>query len=675
VSERTYTADDMQVLEGLDAVRKRVGMYIGSNDSRGLQHTAWEIIDNAVDEALAGHCSTITVTLHDDGSIEVTDDGRGIPTDVNTKLGKTGVEIAFEELHGGGKFGGSGYAASGGLHGVGASVVNALSSRLEVGVSRGGHRYEISYQRGVPGTFSKAGAFSEKPGLRKAGKADKGATGTSVRYWPDAQIFTADAVIDLDKTLERARQTCFLVPGLAISVTDARGESPVEHAFRFDGGITDFVEFIAPGEPVSQALMISGEGDYLETVPMLEGDEMVTREVARTMQVEVGLKWVNDFDADVRSFTNIVATPKGGTHVAGFERALVKAVREAAAGTRGLKLAKDGITKDDILEGLKAVVLVRISEPQFEGQTKEILGTPAASKIVAQVVSDALTKWLTDRRTKNEAKKVLEKVARASVTREQVRQAKETRRRKSALEAAENLPSKLADCRSTDLEFTELFIVEGDSAGGTVKAARDSETQAVLPLRGKLLNVYKSTTEKRMLENAECAAILAAIGAGVGKGFEVGSRRYGRTCLLMDGDTDGSHIRTLVISLLLRHCRPLLEGGHVYAAVPPLYITTVKNAKEPLYAFTETEQLQVLARLKKEGKQVKGISRLKGLGEMSSEQMELVLLDGRVMRQLTVEDGEAADRMFELLMGPDVAARRDYIVTNALQVSSDRIDA
>jgi DNA gyrase subunit B len=536
----TYNADDIQSLEGLEAVRKRPGMYIGSTDGRGLQHCMWEIIDNAVDEAIAGHCTAITVILRKDHSVEVQDNGRGIPVDTNAKAGISGVELIFTKLHAGGKFGGSGYTVSGGLHGVGASVVNALSSRLDVEVDRGGATYTMSFCRGVPGTFSDKGTFAEKSGLVKTRGAKPDHDGTRVRYWADRTIFLAEADIDLSLTYDRARQTAFLVPGLEITVIDERpdGDSVVE-VFRFDGGTRDFVEFIAPAGdlPICDPVVITGSSTFEETVPVLDdGGQMVSRTVTRELTVDIAIRWGVGYDTTMRSFVNIIATPKGGTHVAGFERALTKSLGDIASSTKVSKNNEEAPTKDDVMEGMSAVVCVRLAEPQFEGQTKEILGTAAASKIVADIVSEGLRNWAAAKTTKNDARKVAEKVVNAGRTRRALRLQKETLRRKTALESS-SMPAKLADCRSEDLERTELILVEGDSAMGSCKYARNSEFQALLPLRGKILNTFRAT-EKQMLENNECAAIITAMGAGSGKSFDIDSMRYGKLILMsVTGDT------------------------------------------------------------------------------------------------------------------------------------------
>jgi DNA gyrase subunit B len=669
-----YTASSLSVLEGLDAVRKRPGMYIGSTDGRGLQHCLWEIVDNAVDEALAGFCDRIEITIHADGSAEVVDNGRGIPVDVDPKTKMTGLELVFTKLHAGGKFGGGGYSVSGGLHGVGASVVNALSVRVDAEVRRDAKLHLLSFQRGVAGQFDAKGKFT-KGGIEVIGKSQKGETGTRVRFWPDRQIFLASAEFDLEATLTRARQTAFLVPSLTLVVRDERGDEPVVEEFRFDGGMKDLVEFLAKDPAVCETLLITGAGAFTESVPVLRGEELVTEEVARNCDVEVALRWGTGYETDLRSFVNIISTSKGGTHVTGFEKALVKSIVDGISGTKILKSNEENPAKEDVMEGLTAVVLVRLAEPQFEGQTKEILGTAAVAGIVSQVVSDGITRWLSSSKSKNESRKVLEKVANAARARWAARLQRETVRRKNALESS-SLPAKLSDCRSDDMERAELFIIEGDSAGGTVKAARDAEFQALMPIRGKILNTMRAS-EKQMLDNNECASIIAAIGAGSGKSFDLSSIRYGRLIVLADADVDGAHIRCLILTLAYRYMRPLLEAGRVYAAVPPLYRIESVGSKDYVYCYSDEERDAALVRLEKSGKKVKEIQRYKGLGEMDADQLAETTLDvaHRKLRRMTMADAEGAEKMFETLMGQDVSARRDFIVANSTLLDRSRIDA
>jgi DNA gyrase subunit B len=696
-----YTARHLQVLEGLEAVRKRPGMYIGSTDQRGLMHCLWEIIDNAVDEALAGVCTGIEVILGSDGSIEVRDNGRGIPVDIEPRTGLSGVEVVFTKLHAGGKFGGASYAATGGLHGVGASVVNALSARLDVAVDRGGKTYGMSFRRGEPGTFrdltavhspdSEFTPYEKKSALPVVGKAKRGVTGSRVRFWPDRQIFLKDSELDYDAILGRARQTSFLVPGLRLVIRDERRlkgtpgeEGPVEEVFQHDGGIADFVEFLAPDTPITDVWKLEGSGSFTETVPVLDvNGHMTPTELERTCTVEVALRWGQGYDTRLQSFVNIITTPKGGTHVTGFEQAVVKVFRkQLEVNARRLKVGNDKPEKDDILAGMTAVVTVRLAEPQFEGQTKEVLGTNAVRAIVAKVVEQELTARLTstNRGDKGQAALLLEKVVSEMKSRISARLHKETQRRKNALESS-TLPSKLRDCRTTDVERSELFIVEGDSAMGTAKEARSSEFQALLPIRGKILNVQKASVSD-MLKNAECASIIQVIGAGSGRSFDLAAARYGKVIIMTDADVDGAHIRTLLLTLFFRYMRPLVDAGRVYAAMPPLHRLEVINAgakkNELIYTFNEAEMRRTLARLEKSGKKIKQpMQRYKGLGEMDADQLADTTMDPRhrTLRKVTMRDLEAAERVFELLMGNDVAPRKDFIIGSAAEVDRERIDA
>ena len=676
-----YDASDIQVLEGLDAVRKRPGMYIGSTDGRGMAHCLWELLDNAVDEAIAGYSKNVEAILHPDGSFEVKDDGRGIPVDIETKSKLTGVELVMTKLHAGGKFGGSSYSTSGGLHGVGASVVNALSARMEVEVDRDGKIHRIDFRRGVPGTFAGKGAdasFTKKGGLRIEGKAPKGVTGTRVRFWPDMQIFTPGSEIDIQLLHDRARQTAFLVSGLNIKVTDLRnGKESVN--YKFSGGITEYVEHLATDDPVTRVIRLDGVGNFQETVPVMDANgHMTPKEVDREMQVEIALRWGVGYDSDLRSFVNVVSTPKGGTHVQGFERAIVKTINEQLKQQKIVKPSEDSVIKDDILEGLVAVISVRVPEPQFEGQTKEILGTPAAVRVVGNVVSKQLAIWLSEppRGAKNEAKGVLEKIANAARARIAARTHRDVQRKKTAVESSA-LPAKLVDCRSKDIERNELFIVEGESALGTAKLARDSEFQALLPIRGKILNVQKASFAD-MLKNAECASIIQVIGGGSAREFDLESVRYGKIIIMTDADVDGAHIRSLLLTLFHKYLRPLIEDGRVYAAMPPLHrIETVGN-KEFKYTYSDQEMKAAIAAIEKAGKRVKEpIQRYKGLGEMDAVQLRDTTMSTatRGLRRVTVQDAARMAEMFELLMGSDVAPRKDFIVAAARSLDRDRIDA
>jgi DNA gyrase subunit B len=688
-----YSAKHLSVLEGLDAVRKRPGMYVGSTDGRGLMHCLWEIIDNSVDEALAGYAQRIEVILHADTSVEVRDDGRGIPVDIEPKTRLTGVEVVMTKLHAGGKFGGGSYTASGGLHGVGASVVNALSERLDVEVDRDGKIHTMSFRRGVPGLFDGDGPeapFAKKSGLVVAGKAKRGVTGTRTRYWADRQIFIKDAAFDVESLHQRARQTAFLVPGLTIVLRDERGLLDVagipaadsEQSYCFKGGITEFVEFLSHGEPVTGVLRLTGSGHFKETVPVLDGQgHLVSQEVERELGVDVALRWGSDYDTDVRSFVNIIATPKGGTHLTGFERGMLKAANDVLRLTKTLRTTEDPVIKDDVTEGLTAVVTVRLAEPQFEGQTKEILGTPAASRIVADVVNKSLKEWFANppRGDRALTKLVLEKIANAARARIAARTHRDVQRRKNALESSA-LPSKLADCRTDDVAHSELFIVEGDSALGTAKSARFSEYQALLPIRGKILNTQKASVAD-MLKNTECAAIIQVIGAGSGRSFDLEQARYGKIILMSDADVDGAHIRTLLLTLIHRYMSPLLEAGRVYAAVPPLHRFEIMNAgskkNEIVYTYSEEEYRAMSASIARDGRKLKDSpQRYKGLGEMDDKQLRETTMDpaSRTLRRITVGEVDAARDVFALLMGSDVAPRKEFITAGAADLDRARID-
>lgn len=716
-SKDTYTARHLSVLEGLEAVRKRPGMYIGSTDQRGLMHCVWEIIDNSVDEALAGYCTDINVRVHDDHSVSVIDNGRGVPVDTVESAGLSGVEVVFTKLHAGGKFGDSSYSASGGLHGVGASVVNALSARLDVEVDRGGKTYAMSFRRGEPGIFDDSNGrgpnspftpFTKKSELRVVGKVAKKTTGTRVRFWADFQIFPKTTKFSWEKLIDRARQTSFLVPGLEIRVTDERADAQIRddedatqelltdedgytyQTFRHDGGVVDFVDFLAPDPGITDTWRFSGEEEYEETVQRLnkKSGHLEPVEMTRTCQVDIALRWGTGYDTIQKSFVNIVATPKGGTHVAGFEQALSKVIRDQVkASSRRLKLGNKDvkIEKDDILAGLTSVVTVRVPEPQFEGQTKEILGTPQVRGAVANVVREGLQKMFSSRKSddKQQTFKVLEKIVDEMRARIAARTHKEISRRKNALETSA-LPAKLADCRQHNTEGTELFIVEGDSALGTAKKARSAEFQALFPIRGKILNVQKKSVSD-MLKNAECAAIIQVIGAGSGRTFDIDQARYDKVIMMTDADVDGAHIRTLLLTLFFRYMRPLVEAGRVYAAVPPLHRIEVpakgRKPKELIYTYSQEELEQTIKRLKKEGRTYKEpIQRYKGLGEMDANQLAETTMDPsmRTLRRITLEDEaalEQAESIFELLMGTEVPPRKEFIVEGAAHLDVERIDA
>jgi DNA gyrase subunit B len=656
-------------------------------------HCLWEIIDNSVDEALAGHGNSIEIQLHKDGSVEVRDKARGVPVDIEPKTGLSGVEVVFTKLHAGGKFGSGSYAASGGLHGVGASVVNALSQRLDVEVDRDGKTWLMSFRRGEPGVFDDSKGlspdnafkpFEDESVLREVGKVGKGVTGTRVRYWVDPQIFVKDANFVVDELLGRARQTAFLVPGLGITITDERTPEPQVHNFKFDGGLVEFADYLAKDAALTATWKLSGNGSFTETIPVLnESGNMESRDVERNCEVEVALRWGVGYETEVRSFVNIISTSKGGTHLAGFEQSVLKVLRaQIDLNSRKLKLGNDKVEKEDAFAGLTAVVAVRLAEPQFEGQTKEILGTPAVKNIVSNVISKALTERLTSSKRDDKAQSalLLEKVVAEMKSRISARTHKETQRRKNALESS-SLPTKLVDCRTQETEVSELFIVEGDSALGTAKLARNSEYQALLPIRGKILNVQKASVSD-MLSNAECASIIQVIGAGSGRSFEVDAARYGKVILMSDADVDGAHIRTLLLTLFFRYMKPLVEAGRVFAAVPPLHRVMVINhgskPNEAIYTYSQAELETLLAKLKAEGKRYQEpIQRYKGLGEMDADQLAETTMDRdrRVLRRVTVDDVEAVEKVFELLMGNEVAPRRDFIIDSADDFDTDKIDA
>ena len=682
----TYSARHLSVLEGLEAVRKRPGMYIGSTDSRGLMHCLWEIIDNSVDEALAGHGSEIKVVAHSDGSISVGDKGRGVPVDIEPRTGLSGVEVVFTKLHAGGKFGGGSYGASGGLHGVGASVVNALSARLDVEVDRDGATHQMSFRRGEPGIFDGPGPnanfkpFVDGSELRKVGKVAKGVSGTRVQYWPDPQIFEPGSSFSLTDLKGRLAQTAFLVPGLHLTATDEL--SGAELDYKFTGGIAEYAEHLSHDSAVVSTKRIQQIGKFSETIPVLDGSgSMVSKEVHRECKVDIALRWGNGFDTEIRSFVNIISTPKGGTHLTGFEQGLIKSVR-AAVESNSRKLKANGlkIERDDVVAGLTAVIAVSFPEPQFEGQTKETLGTPAIKQIVQNAISGFLDEFLTgsQKGTKAEVEKLLEKIVGEAKARISARTLKDTQRRKNALESS-SLPTKLVDCRASATEGSELFIVEGDSALGTAKLARDSKFQALLPIRGKILNVQKASLSD-MLQNAECASIIQVIGGGSGRSFDLEQVRYEKIILMSDADVDGAHIRTLLLTLFFRYMRPLVEAGRVYAAVPPLHRVMVQSGrgKEPIYTYSQQELTDLLASLAKAGKTYQQpIQRYKGLGEMDADQLAETTMQpqNRTLRRITAQDALVAEEVFELLMGTDVAPRKDFIIDSADSFDRERIDA
>ena len=684
-SGHDYEARHLLVLEGLEAVRKRPAMYIGSTDTKGLMHCLWEIIDNSVDEALSGFGTEIEVVLGADGSISVADHARGIPVDIEPRTGLSGVEVVYTKLHAGGKFGAGSYNATGGLHGVGASVVNALSARLDVEVDRNSATWGMSFKHGIPGTFDGDGPdapFTPGGGLQKLRKAKRGVTGTRVRYWPDRQIFLKDAKLSLEQLSGRARQTSFLVPGLTIAVRDERNpDEVVEEVHRHDGGISEFCEYLAPDPGLTEVIRLQGSDEFTETVPMLDDNGSLTpTDVDRDLEVDIALRWGTGYDTTTRSFVNIIDTPKGGTHVTGYERALTKAISKALEGKRLLKSGEE-ITKDDALEGLTSVVTVRLAEPQFEGQTKEVLGTPAVSRLVAKVVERELGDFLASNKAavKQQARTVLEKVVAASRTRVQARAHKEAQRRKNALESS-TLPAKLKDCRSNDVERCELFIVEGDSALGTAQRARNSEYQALLPIRGKILNVQKASVGD-MLKNVECSSIIQVVGGGSGRTFDLDTVRYGKIIFMADADSDGAHIRTLLATLFFKYMRPLLDAGRVYTAVPPLHRFEITNPRKGMdkyiYTYSDAEYQRKAAELAKKNIAFKEPQRYKGLGEMDADQLKETTMSPqhRMLRRMTVDDAAIAEATFEMLMGNDVAPRKEFIVEGAYSIDAEQIDA
>ena len=656
-----YDASDIEVLEGLEAVRKRPGMYIGGTGSGGLTHLLWEIIDNGVDEAAAGHAKLVEVIFHSDNSYEVTDDGRGIPID--KKDGDiTALEVVFTELHAGGKFGTGAYGASGGLHGVGASVVNALCTKMTVEVDRKSATHRLDFKDQAAGHFAQNGRFTASHALKKVGKVSPSRTGTRVRFWPDRDIFDSEATIDYEEVRERLSQVCFLVPGLKIKLSDKRkGGKKTTEEFISKGGLADYVDFLSGDDAAVTGLVrLNGKGEFSEKVPV---DGKLT-EVMRECHVDIALRWVQNYSTKIVSFVNTIPTPDGGTHVAGFERSLTAAVNQAitAADPRKLrKLRDDGkAQKEDVQEGLVAVVRAVFPEPQFRGQTKRELGTPEIQKIVGGVARDGLKEWFDGSAKgskKIHVKAILDKVADAVVNRVSTKQALDTRRKAAQL-GNNGLPDKLSDCRLHP--EGELLIVEGDSAAGPAKRARDSAWQAVLPLRGKVVNAGKGT-KKAVLDNAEATALFTAVGAGSGPDFDLATRRYDRLVLLADADVDGSHIRCLVLTLIYHYMLPMLESGHIYAAQPPTHALVIGQDKE--FVYSEEELLRRSAELDEKGRRYR-ITRFKGLGEMDDDELLETTLnpETRVLRRITVDDAKKAQNAFEVMMGAPVEPRKDFII-------------
>ncbi|MEM9561935.1 MAG: ATP-binding protein [Actinomycetota bacterium] len=666
-----YDQSKIQILEGLEAVRKRPGMYIGGTGSEGLHHLVWEIIDNAVDEAAAGYASHVDVLLHADGSVEVSDDGRGIPIG-RKEDGRTALEVVYTELHAGGKFGSGAYSSSGGLHGVGASVVNALSSKLVAEVDRDSATHRLVFLERVPGNYTTAGKFKATSKLAKVKKVPANRTGTRVRFWPDLEVFDPDARIEYDQVRDHVARVCFLVPGLKVTLHDKRGKGNKPETFVANGGLADYVDYLSIGETVTDILTIHDEGSFDEKVPV--DGKMQT--VTRPCTVDVAARWVKGFDSSLVSFVNTIPTSDGGTHVAGFERALSRVANEVLlADARKLKkLAKQGndrATPADIQEGLVAAVKVTFPEPQFKGQTKQELGTPAVQNLVYETVKSGFTDWVSGGGKKSQINALREKMAQAVVNRVAAKQQLDARRKAANLSST-GMPDKLADCRLHGPD-SELLIVEGNSAAGPAIQGRDAETMAVLPLRGKVVNAGKASL-KQVIENAEAQALITAIGAGSGRDFDIDQCRYGRIIILCDADVDGSHIRCLLLTLFYHHMRPLLENGMVYAAQPPLFAT--KHRGELIYAFDDEERDR---RSEEHGIGLDKWKRFKGLGEMNVDELAETTLnrETRILKRMDMDDGrhaEKAARLFEVLMGNDVATRKDYIVSNSGLIDQDLLD-
>lgn len=623
--EADYGADQIQILEGLEAVRKRPGMYIGSTSERGLHHLVYEVVDNSIDEALAGYCDKIDVTIHRDNSITVIDNGRGIPVDMHDS-GKPAVEVVLTVLHAGGKFGGDGYKVSGGLHGVGVSVVNALSTRMDVQVKRDGKIHEISFERGM----------TLKP-LQIIGDTEE--SGTRVHFIPDPEIFTVTAY-SYDTLKHRLRELAFLNHGITIALHDEREEETRSEVFHFDGGITSFVEHLNRKKDKINDDPIYFNGSKGDTV------------------VEIALQYNDSYQENIYSFVNNINTEEGGTHLAGFKLALTRAANDFAR-KQGILKEKDGnLSGDDVREGLTCVISLKIREPQFEGQTKTKLGNSEIRGIVDSIVTEGLSEYFEENPVIT--KKIIEKAIMAARAREAARKARELTRRKNALEVS-SLPGKLADCSVKDPEQAEIYLVEGDSAGGSAKQGRDRRFQAILPLRGKILNVEKARLDK-IFANAEIRTMITAFGTGISEEFDLSKRRYGKIIIMTDADVDGAHIRTLLLTFLYRYMKPLIEQGHVFIAQPPLY--QIRKGKKQWYTYSDEE---LSKKLDEVGRDSITVQRYKGLGEMNPEQLWETTMDpeGRTMLRVQTEDAEAADELFTILMGDKVEPRRQFIEENA----------
>ena len=635
---RNYDAGDIQVLEGLEAVRKRPGMYIGSTGPRGLHHLVYEIVDNSVDEALAGHCDNIDVVITKAGNIKVSDNGRGIPVDMHPVEKRPAVEVVLTVLHAGGKFGGGGYAVSGGLHGVGASVVNALSSTLSVEVHRDGHVWRQGYSIGVP----------DAP-LAKGEKTDR--SGTTIEFSPSADIFeTID--YDYETLRQRFQQMCFLNKGLKINLLDERDGR--KDNYYYERGLADYVEYLNSAKKV-------------ETIH----DEIISIETEtkeKTISVEIAMQWTTGYNEGVHTYANTINTHEGGTHEEGFRTALTSLLNKYARDKSLLKEKDDNLTGDDVREGLTAVVSLKLTEPQFEGQTKTKLGNTEAKAFVQKVVNDQLGDWLA--RNPVQAKEIVRKAIQAASARMAARKAREATRRKGLLESG-GMPGKLRDCSSRDPVVSEIYIVEGDSAGGSAVRGRDPETQAILPLRGKILNVEKARLD-RALANTEVQALITAFGTGIGEEFDVSKIRYHKCILMADADVDGQHIRTLLLTLLFRYMRPLIEHGYVYMAQPPLFKLKWSNAPHE-YVYSDEERDRRLQEGQAAGRRIpkeNAIQRYKGLGEMDYDELWETTMNPvtRTLLQVTLDDGALADEVFSTLMGEDVESRRNFIQRNAKDV-------
>jgi DNA gyrase subunit B len=651
-------------------------MYIGGTGGPGLMHLVWELVDNAVDEAAAGFAGKIEITLHRDQSVEVADDGRGIPIDRHAKRKVSALEVVLTELHAGGKFGGGAYGASGGLHGVGASVVNALSTKMVAQVDRDGHTHELAFRERVAGHFS-GSSFTAGHDLARMKRISKNKTGTRIRFWPDREIFDDDARIDADEIRQRIVQSCFLVPGVKVRLVDKRagGGEPFEFVSR--GGLADLVDHLSVGDNACEVITLSGISEFTERVPV-DGKML---DVDRECTVEVALRWVKGYDPRVESFVNTIPTSQGGTHTAGFDRALTRAVNDVLLkdARKLAKLAKENkhrATKEDVQEGLVAALKVVFPEPQFRGQTKQELGTPAVEKIVYEVVKRGLTDWFGGSGPKTHINAVRDKLTNAVINRVTSKQMLETRR-KAASMGSTGMPDKLADCRTHGPD-SELIIVEGDSAAGPAKAGRNSANTAILPLRGKVVNAGKATL-KQVLDNTEAQALFTAIGAGSGDDFDIDAARYGRIVILCDADVDGSHIRCLLLTLIHEYMQPLLTENRVFAAQPPLYSLRVGDTIHR--AFNDEERDEITKSLAKGGRKVENLkwNRFKGLGEMNVEELAECALDPetRILKRLTIEDGKeakAAARLFDVLMGSDVTKRRDYLIANSTLLDPAALD-